>query len=530
MSFRVHIARSVEQALRRFVSIRDIFALYGFYAQKDGSLQVVEAVPVKEMGDPLTSLELKRGPLDLAGWAYVRDPNESFIPLEKFRTQTRIQDIMPHAVMCIVDQDPEKDIRALWIHGLKLERVPVSVEDTPRAALDTIIRQQQNLAPFTEQAKPVVEDVREERIIPTKKGMIISLMDEIDEKIAYLASLGKDTREYEDYYRAKELAKESLYGRAAFYLRKVQKVIEEDVVQYRYKDKYEQLLATVEEQLPPELRKATRTDEQDVLASIEMRLNRAASHYHVERYKEAYAELSSACVDLPSLQRAPAPPAEQGAADDLGAYQAISDLPLMEEMPAVAFDEEPAPVIAPLMRLEELESERNKTSPKTPGNDILAELAARSDPFERISFLESIQREQPLNEWVWGELGDAFFEAGEMEKAIAAYRNQLKRTPDNAILLNNLGMIYKLQYHYRQAIDFFKKAIDADPGYAEAHYNYGFIMFEEGDLEEAIASYERALELNPDFNLARDSLEVATKRRTSYASQHRISLQHKDGI
>ncbi len=495
MSFRVMIAKHVDEQIRHFDSTTDTFVFYGYYAQKDGSLQVLDAQRATAPIDPLQTLELKKGPLDLVGWGYVRDPSISFIPLDNFRVQTKIQDVTPRAVMCIIDRDPDRDLKIMWINGLKLEKVPYSVEEAPESTYSEFITKQQTLETYTDRE---IFNEPPEPPVATKKGMIEQLLEEMGDKVAYLSSLGKDVSQYEDYHRAKDLVSQQLYGRAAFYLRKVQRIIEEDVVQYRYKERYEQMLETLHEALPPELQRATQVDESDLVASLEMRLNKAASHYHVERYKEAYAELSSVLSDLPAIKEAK-----------------ISAAPPIEPEPDVL-----PPLFEPIFTPEELERERSNGSTVTVSSMAMEKLEGMEDPYERLAYLERIQKEEPLNMWVWGEIGDNFFEVGELDKAVAAYKSQLKKTPSNAMVLNNLGMIYKLQFHYRHAIEFFKKSIAADPNYADAYYNLGFISFEEGDLEEAIENYKKAIELNPEFNLARESLAVAVRRQESYAHQN----------
>ena len=446
------IAKHVDEQIRHYDSTTDTFVFYGYFAQKDGSLQVLDAERTAVPIDPLQTIELKKGPLDLVGWAYVRDPAISFIPLENFRVQTKIQDVTPHAVMCIIDRDPERDLKVMWINGLKLEKVPYSVEDAPESAYSEFIAKQQTLATYTD--REVFEE-EPEQPVATKKGMIEQLMDELSDKVAYLSSLGKDVSEYEDYHRAKGLVSQQLHGRAAFYLRKVQRIIEEDVVQYRYKERYEQLLEKRHESLPPELQRASHVDEGDLVASLEIRLNKAASHYHVERYKEAYAELSSVLSDLPALK------------------ESQTRKPVAPEPEPVA----PAPLFEPIFTLEELERERSNGTAVTMSSIAQEKLDGMEDPLERIAYLERIQKDEPLNMWVWGELGYNYFEIGKLDKAAAAYKAQLKKTPENAMALNNLGMIYKLQFHYRQAMEYFGKAVAADPTYADAYYNLGFISF-----------------------------------------------------
>lgn len=51
---------------------------------------------------------------------------------------------------------------------------------------------------------------------------------------------------------------------------------------------------------------------------------------------------------------------------------------------------------------------------------------------------------------------------------------------------------------YELAIADYGKAIEMDPGFAEAHYNRGFSFYELGHYEEAITDLSRAIELNPN--------------------------------
>lgn len=58
-----------------------------------------------------------------------------------------------------------------------------------------------------------------------------------------------------------------------------------------------------------------------------------------------------------------------------------------------------------------------------------------------------------------------------------------------------------------EAIEAYRRAIDADPGFADAHCNLGTVHYNQGRRDAARASYRRALELEPDhveasFNLA----------------------------
>ena len=83
----------------------------------------------------------------------------------------------------------------------------------------------------------------------------------------------------------------------------------------------------------------------------------------------------------------------------------------------------------------------------------------------------------------------------------------LSRSDDPHVLFT-LGLIEKRQGRYSQAEDFYKKAIDRDPNFSEAHSNLGNVQLAQKQIPLAIASYQRAAELNPHkgsyhFNLYR---------------------------
>ena len=50
-----------------------------------------------------------------------------------------------------------------------------------------------------------------------------------------------------------------------------------------------------------------------------------------------------------------------------------------------------------------------------------------------------------------------------------------------------------------QAIDYYRKAIELDPGFAMAHNNLGAMLKNRGQFDEAIAEYRKALEVDPNL-------------------------------
>jgi tetratricopeptide (TPR) repeat protein len=82
-------------------------------------------------------------------------------------------------------------------------------------------------------------------------------------------------------------------------------------------------------------------------------------------------------------------------------------------------------------------------------------------------------------------------------------------TPD---YYNSLGLLYASRQQHQNAILTFQKALDLDPGCAEAFYNQALSMTAQGSIDEAIDNYSRAIGLNPDFQEAYYNLGNLYKR------------------
>jgi tetratricopeptide (TPR) repeat protein len=166
---------------------------------------------------------------------------------------------------------------------------------------------------------------------------------------------------------------------------------------------------------------------------------------------------------------------------------------------------------------------------------------------------------------VWSSLGDTEYALAKTQpatqnkatydKAAEAYKKALALKPDDAALYNQLGNVYgaagkvpeatealtkaaqldpamaaKAYYNLGanlvntgktdQAADFFKKAIDADPNYADAHYQYGIALMAKAQVdasgkitppEGTAEQFQKYLELKPDGPFAQSSKDMLTQ-------------------
>ncbi|MDM8523791.1 tetratricopeptide repeat protein [Desulfococcaceae bacterium HSG8] len=109
---------------------------------------------------------------------------------------------------------------------------------------------------------------------------------------------------------------------------------------------------------------------------------------------------------------------------------------------------------------------------------------------------ETIQNPQNVNAWV--QLGNAYFDADQYQKAIAAYEKSLTLDPGNPNVWTDLGVMYRRNKQPRKAVEAFSKAMSADPKHEISRMNKGIVLLHDlNDEQGAIKAWEALLEINP---------------------------------
>lgn len=102
---------------------------------------------------------------------------------------------------------------------------------------------------------------------------------------------------------------------------------------------------------------------------------------------------------------------------------------------------------------------------------------------------------RPREPGVLNNLGLAYALSGDHDAAIQAYEQAVAAGSTSPKLHNNLGIAYAHRKRYAAALESFKNATD-EP---RAYYNLGTALFSMGNPKQAVACFERAIELNPRF-------------------------------
>lgn len=91
------------------------------------------------------------------------------------------------------------------------------------------------------------------------------------------------------------------------------------------------------------------------------------------------------------------------------------------------------------------------------------------------------------------------YHTGQLAKTEQACRELLQTHPRTLIVINVLGAALQGQGRLQEAVESYEKAIEFKPDFAEAYSNRGNALRGLGQLNEAVESYEKAIEIKPDF-------------------------------
>jgi tetratricopeptide (TPR) repeat protein len=125
------------------------------------------------------------------------------------------------------------------------------------------------------------------------------------------------------------------------------------------------------------------------------------------------------------------------------------------------------------------------------------------------AYREAIRR-SPNDAELHYHLGVAYAKEGRLEQAIASYRQAIALEPQYAEAYEGLGLAYDRSGQAEKAAAAAREAGRLKAEYAELHYHLGLAYAKEGRLEQAMATYRKALALKPDHPGAREGLLALT--------------------
>ncbi len=137
--------------------------------------------------------------------------------------------------------------------------------------------------------------------------------------------------------------------------------------------------------------------------------------------------------------------------------------------------------------------------------------SAKKNPLALQYFNNALNIDPKSEEAIYA-IGMFFMETGDYNKSIIQFTNLLKLNPKNTDAHFNLGYIhFKYLKVYQQAIKHFNDAINVDPNFERAYYMRGLCYETLGDIARAKSDYGKALQIDPQYELANEGLKRVLK-------------------
>jgi len=99
------------------------------------------------------------------------------------------------------------------------------------------------------------------------------------------------------------------------------------------------------------------------------------------------------------------------------------------------------------------------------------------------------------------------------QDAETCFRAVIAKNPDSATAHNNLGIALVQNGAADEAIAHYQKALELDPAYRFAHYNIGAALLEKGQVDDAIPHLRTLLKMDPNHPKAYYSLATALAKK-----------------
>jgi len=107
-------------------------------------------------------------------------------------------------------------------------------------------------------------------------------------------------------------------------------------------------------------------------------------------------------------------------------------------------------------------------------------------------------------------LGHCYMEMGRINDAEPCFEQAVSLNPRHSEALNNLAYVLATKVEkLDKALEYANRALAEDSLRAEFHHTRGWVLFKTGEVAQSILAFSKALELKPDYILARYNLGLA---------------------
>lgn len=119
---------------------------------------------------------------------------------------------------------------------------------------------------------------------------------------------------------------------------------------------------------------------------------------------------------------------------------------------------------------------------------------------ERIAHLREESKQKADDANIWIELGNLYFDVGQVHQSIHAYEHALGIKPANPDVLTDLGIMYRESGDFNKAVECFRKASAIKPDHVNALFNEGVVLATDlRNNQEAAKAWKKLLDIDPEM-------------------------------
>lgn len=140
--------------------------------------------------------------------------------------------------------------------------------------------------------------------------------------------------------------------------------------------------------------------------------------------------------------------------------------------------------------------------------DTKAKLEQLPDARTKAEFLEPLAATLDADPAYHFELGNAYFDLSQFEKAEQHFQRATGLAPDYLAASVNLGSVYDELGRLDDALGAYRAALKIDPDEEKTLCNIGGVFFQKRQISQAMTSFQKAIEKHPDSQLAHYNLAI----------------------
>jgi tetratricopeptide (TPR) repeat protein len=142
-----------------------------------------------------------------------------------------------------------------------------------------------------------------------------------------------------------------------------------------------------------------------------------------------------------------------------------------------------------------------------------------------LSFIQKIFKKDPSYPQILHLWGTILARMKAFEAAEGKFKQALSRNLNDWEAWNNLGVVYKAQDNFKEALNALIKAERGLPDRADIPYNIANIYKSEGKYTEALEKYQQALKINPSFSMAWNNIGLVYEEMGQHEQAEKAYLQ-----